>query len=134
MMTEGKNKTVFIVDDDQLLLNMYSIKFKKSGFEVDTAANSLEALTKLRDGASPDVILLDVVMPGMDGLELLSNIRKENLLPNVTVVVLSNQNQPSDLERAKNLGVSTYIVKASAVPSEVVSEVLKVIDNETAKK
>lgn len=134
MMTEGKNKTVFIVDDDQFLLNMYSIKFKKSGFEVDTAANSLEALTKLRDGASPDVILLDVVMPGMDGLELLSNIRKENLLPNVTVVVLSNQNQPSDLERAKNLGVSTYIVKASAVPSEVVSEVLKVIDNETAKK
>lgn len=134
MMTEGKNKTVFIVDDDQFLLNMYSIKFKKSGFEVDTAASSLETLTKLREGAKADIILLDVVMPGMDGLELLSNIRKEKLLPNATVVVLSNQNQPVDVERAKNLGVATYIVKASAVPSEVVSEVLKVIDNETAKK
>src|SRR3989344_2365113 len=126
-MVQTSNKKVLIVDDDRFLLNMYSIKFKKSGFEVDTASGGEEVLHKLREGATPDVLLLDVVMPSMDGLELLENIRKEKLVPNATVIILSNQNQPTDIERAKNLGIASYIVKASSIPSEVVAEVVKVI-------
>lgn len=118
---------MLIIDDDRFLLNMYSIKFKKSGFDVDTAAGGLEALTKLREGARPDILLLDLIMPAMDGLELLENIRKEKLVPQAKVIVLSNQNQQADIERAKSLGIASYIVKASLIPSEVVAEVINVV-------
>lgn len=126
-MPEPTKRRVLIVDDDQFLLNMYSIKFQKSGFAVDTAVGGQDALNKLRDGVPPDIMLLDVVMPGMDGMELLENIRKEKLAPQATVIILSNQNQPADIERARALGIASYIVKASSIPSEVVNEVLKVV-------
>lgn len=127
-MPEEQTKQVLIVDDDRFLLNMYSLKFKKSGFAVETATGGEEALQKLRNGLSPTVLLLDVVMPVMDGMELLENIRKEKLAERATVIVLSNQNQPADLERAKRLGIRSYIVKANAIPSEVVAEVLKITE------
>ncbi|KKT44860.1 MAG: Response regulator receiver protein [Parcubacteria group bacterium GW2011_GWA2_44_15] len=126
-MLESKKQKVLIIDDDQFLLNMYSIKFKKSGFDVDVANSGLDALAKLRDGAEPDVILLDVVMPAMGGFEFLENFRKEKLAPKARVVVLSNQNQPADVEQSKNLGVDSYIVKASCIPSEVIDEVIKIV-------
>jgi len=126
-MSPNSNKKVLIVDDDQFLLNMYSIKLKKFGFEVDTASGGQEVLNKLRDGATPDVLLLDVVMPSMDGLELLERIRSEKFVPNAAVIILSNQSQPSDIERATSLGIASYIEKASSIPSEVVAEVIKVL-------
>lgn len=128
-MPESKNRRVLIIDDDHFLLNMYSIKFKKSGFNVDTAATGADALNKLRDGAKPDIILLDLVMPGMDGLEVLENIRKENLAAGADIIVLSNLNQPADFERAKSFGIAGYIVKANSIPSEVVEEVIKIADS-----
>jgi len=126
-MQKVNHKKILIVDDDRFLLNMYSVKFKKSGFEVETALSGLEVLTKLKDGYEPDIMLLDLVMPVMDGCELLENIRKAKLVPNIIVIILSNQNQPADIERAKILGVSGYIVKASSIPSEVVAEVIRMI-------
>ena len=124
---EDKKQKVLIVDDDKFLLNMYSLKFQKSGFGVDTAVGGQEALSKLREGVLPDILLLDVVMPAMDGLELLATIRKENLAPKAVAIMLSNQNQPADIEKAKNLGIKSYIVKANSIPSEVVAEVIKAI-------
>ncbi|MCR4310983.1 MAG: response regulator [Candidatus Taylorbacteria bacterium] len=127
-MSSTENKKVLIVDDDQFLLNMYSVKFKKSGFDVDTASSGQETLSKLRDGATFDAMLFDVVMPTMDGIELLERIRKEKLVPQALVIILSNQNQQTDMERAKNLGIASYIVKASSIPSEVVAEVQNVLN------
>lgn len=124
---ENKKRKILIIDDDKFLLNMYSIKLKSFDFEVDTASSGQEVLNKLRDGASPDILLMDVVMPSMDGIELLERIRKEKYVPQATVIVLSNQNQPDDIERAKKLGISSYIVKANMIPSEVVKEIIKVI-------
>ncbi len=122
-----KNKKVLIVDDDRFLLSMYAMKFQKCGFNVDTARSGEEILNKLHDGATPDVLLIDVVMPVMDGLELLERIRKEKYVPNASVIVLSNQNRSADGERAQKLGIAGYIVKANAIPSEVVNEVIRVI-------
>jgi CheY-like chemotaxis protein len=121
-----KNIKVLIVDDDKFLLGMYSLKFANNGYDVDNAVGSLAALEKLRGGAQPDIILLDIIMPYMDGLELLKTIRTENLLPNAIVVMLTNQSQSSDIERAKELGVDGYIVKAATIPSEVLREVEKI--------
>ena len=126
-MSPHSNKKVLIVDDDKFLLDMYSVKFKKLGFEVDTALGGQEVLSKLREGATPEILLLDVVMPSMDGLELLEHIRKEKFVPNAMIIILSNQNQPADIEKANKLGIAGYIVKASSIPSEVVNEVMKII-------
>lgn len=123
--TEKKGK-IFIVDDDKFLLGMYSLKFSNNNYEVETTVGSLAALEKLRAGANPDIVLLDVVMPYMDGLELLKTIRAENLVPNATVIMLTNQSQSSDIERAKELKADGYIVKASTIPSEVMHEMEKI--------
>lgn len=122
---------ILIVDDDHFLVNMYSIKFKSSGFEVSTALDGGDALNKLRDGLTPDVVMLDMVMPAMDGIQVLTQIRAEKLVPTAKLIVLSNQSQPSDIEKAKSLGISGYIVKATTIPSEVVTEVSKIIDGKT---
>lgn len=125
---EKKNIKVFIVDDDKFLLGMYSLKFANNGYDVETTIGSMPALEKLRGGAKPDVILLDIIMPYMDGLELLKTIRDEKLAPNAIVVMLTNQSQSSDIERAKELGVDGYIVKAATIPSEVLREVEKIYE------
>lgn len=123
---EKKNIKVFIVDDDKFLLGMYSLKFANNGYDVDTTVGSVAALEKLRNGAKPDIVLLDIIMPFMDGLQLLKTIRDEKLVENAIIVMLTNQSQSSDIERAKDLKVDGYIVKAATIPSEVLHEVEKI--------
>ena len=126
-MAETKKFKVLLVDDDQFLLKMYTIKFQKSGFDVEAAAGGLDALSKIRNGFAADILLLDLVMPGMDGLELLERIKKENLMPKALFVILTNQGQSTDIEKAKKMGIDGYIVKALSIPSEVVEEVKDII-------
>jgi CheY-like chemotaxis protein len=121
-----KKGTIFVVDDDKFLLDMYALKFSKSGYVVEAADNGEDALKKFRGGFKPDILLMDVIMPGLTGLETLEAICKESLLPDTTIVMLTNQNMPEDLERAKKCKVDGYIVKAMAIPSEVLSEVEKI--------
>ena len=128
-MTEGAPYKILIVDDDKFLLNMYSIKFQKENFEVYTASDGKAALEQLEKGTVPDAIVLDIVMPIMDGLEMLENMRKQNLAKDATVLILSNQGQSTDIEKAKRLGIDGYIVKATTIPSEVVTEVLRMLAN-----
>ena len=121
---ENKQLKILLIDDDRFLLDMYSLKFKKSGLDIDTSSNSTNALDKLRAGSVYDIILLDIIMPGMDGLEFLKTVRTEKLVPEAVFIMLTNQ--ADDLEKAKSLNVDSYIVKATMIPSEVVSKVLEV--------
>lgn len=124
---EKKGRTILIVDDDKFLLDMYAIKFSESGFNVTTAFGGMDALTKLEDGISPDVIMTDVVMPIMDGFEFLSEIRNKKLSERSCVVVISNLGQKEDIEKGTALGADGYIVKATATPSEVVQKVNEIL-------
>ena len=129
-MDSDKNKekkiSVLVVDDDKFLIGMYSVKFQMKGFEVDSAVGSMEALKKLREGKVYDIMLFDIIMPVMDGIELLRTVRKENLCPNATIVMLTNETQSFQIEQAKELKADGYIVKASSVPSEVLDAVTKI--------
>jgi len=125
---EGEKKKILIVDDDSFLLDMYALKFSKSNFDVTASLGSEMALKKLREGFLPDVILLDVVMPVMDGFELLEKIKEENLSPNSVKIILSNRGQPSDITKGESLGTSGYIVKASSTPTEVIEKVKSIIN------
>jgi two-component system OmpR family response regulator len=131
-MAEGKT-TILLVDDDKFLLDMYSVKFKESGFEIEVAVGAEEALKKITDGFKPDAILLDLVMPGLDGFGFLEKVRKDNLIGGAAVLMLTNQGQESDIERARTLGADGYIVKASSIPSEVVEKTSALIQEKQKK-
>lgn len=122
-----KQKNILIVDDDSFLLDMYAMRFSQANFTVTTAMSAEETLTKLREGFVPDVMLLDVVMPAIDGFELLETINNEKLVSNTVKIYLSNLGQDQDIARGKSLGAASYIVKANSTPSEVVAHVLDVM-------
>ena len=126
-MTDNSQIKILLIDDDKFLLDMYSLKFKKSGLEIDTSSTSTSALEKIRAGNKYDILLLDIIMPGMDGLELLKTIRDEKLLPESAIIMLTNQ--ADDLEKAKSFNVDGYIIKATTIPSEVVEQVLSIYNN-----
>ena len=116
-------KKILIVDDDSFLLDMYALKFTQSGYDVDTALGSVVAFEKIKNGATADILLLDIVMPVMDGFELLEELKKENLFTDTATIVLSNRGQQADIDRGNALGVAGYIIKANSTPSEVIAKV-----------
>lgn len=125
---EQTKKKIFIVDDDSFLLDMYALKFSQTEFEVHTALGPELALKTLREGLHPDVMLLDIVMPVMDGFEMLEKMKEEKLAEGTIKIILSNRGQQSDISRGEALGVSGYIVKASSTPSEVITKVVEIIN------
>ncbi len=127
------NKKILIIDDDNFLLDMYALKFSKSNFDVTTAAGPEFALEKLRSGFIPNVILLDIVMPIMDGFELMEKMKEEELASTSIRIILSNRGQPSDVARGEALGAAGYIVKASSTPSEVIQKVQTIIKESNNK-
>lgn len=119
--------TLLIVEDDTFLLDIYSKRFSDAGFAVSTAESGKDALEKIRAGLTADVLLLDVVMPSMDGFELAEALAAEKLLPNAKKIFLTNLSREEDMQRGKALGAVGYIIKASSMPSEVVEEVKKIL-------
>ena len=124
---EGEKRKIFIVDDDTFLLDMYAFKFSQNNFEVYTAINGFEAVKKLEAGLRPNVILMDIIMPEMDGFEMLEKINKDKLSPDSIKIILSNKSQQSDIDKGDSLGVSGYIVKANSTPAEVMSQVIDIL-------
>ncbi len=127
MTEQSKKGVVCITDDDKFLLDMYAVKFAEHGYQVFTAFNGKETIALLESGTKPDVCLVDVVMPGMDGFELLAQLKERNLCQGVPIIVLSNLGQKEDIERGIALGASGYIIKANATPTEVVNRVEEII-------
>ncbi len=117
-----------IIEDDEFLSDMYKTKFSQEGFEVFTASDGVEALEKLSaKEIEPDVILLDVVMPKMDGIEVLEKLKSDDNLKSIPVIMLTNLGQQEEIEKALSVGAKDYLVKANYTPSEVVRKVKDII-------
>ena len=114
---------ILLVDDDGFLRDMYTTKFIEGGHQVDVADGSAAVMTFLQQGLNYDLIILDMVMPGTSGVELLKMVRTE--FPNQTkcCIFLSNQGQEEDIREATEAGAIGYIIKAESIPSEVVKKV-----------
>jgi len=121
-----KPTKILIVDDDPFILDMYILKFKEKGFEVDTARDGKTALEKI-NSFNPDVLLLDLVLPMLDGFEVLEELKKRGSAPRAKIIILTNLGQKEDIERGINLGAHDYIIKAHFTPSEVVEKVKSVL-------
>lgn len=114
---------ILLVDDDAFLRDMYATKFSELGHEIDVAETSETALSKLQ-AEDYDIVLLDVIMPGMTGIELLKRIKSEDLGGSPMCIMLTNQSEDTDRQSAIQEGAVGYIVKAERIPSEVVEEVM----------
>lgn len=124
---------ILITDDDKFLLDMYSLKFTELGFDVVTATDGEEALGKVADNLKPDVFLIDILMPKLDGFQLIGKLKEKNLAPETVLIILSNMGQQADIDQGLALGVDGYIVKATATPSEVVAKTLDIANSKRAK-
>jgi len=105
-------KKILIVEDDKYLANAHRVKLTKSGFETKIAYDGNEALKNI-DSFSPDLIILDLIMPHKDGFAVLGEIKTNNAWKNIPIIVTSNLSQKEDIERALTLGASDYIIKSN---------------------
>lgn len=114
---------ILLIDDDAFLRDMYATKFSECGHTVDAADSAVAALSKLQQSVDFDVILLDMIMPGMSGVELIKEIKTRYPESPAKYIVLSNQGQHEDIDEATAAGAIGYIIKAESIPSEVVKKV-----------
>lgn len=119
-------KKVFIIEDDAFLLKAYQIKFEKEGIEVEVATDGKEAIGMLKNTPA-SVVMLDLMLPGASGFEVLAAIRKDAKWKDVPVVILSNLGQSQDVEKAKGLGVTDYIIKANTRINDIVDKIKKLL-------
>jgi len=119
-------RKILVVEDDKFLVAAYKVKLEKLGWEVRIAMDGEEALAVLKDFV-PDVILLDVVMPKMDGFATLAAIKKNPGLANIPVLLASNLGQKEDIDKGKALGAAGYVVKADLSIEELVGRIEEAI-------
>jgi len=128
-MKQSNKQTILLIEDDPLLIDIYSTKFKESGFEVQVADSGEKALSLLSK-VSPSLIIMDIVLPHTDGWELLAVAQKQENLKNTKIVVLSNLGQKEEIEKGISLGADRYLIKAHFTPSQVVEEVRELLQTE----
>jgi CheY-like chemotaxis protein len=114
---------LLLIDDDAFLRDMYAIKFSESGYDVQVAESAGVALAKIEADPHFEIILLDMIMPVMSGTDLIKEIKSRFPEMDAKCIVLSNQGQQEDINEAMGVGAVGYIVKAEAVPSDVVKKV-----------
>jgi len=114
---------VLIIDDEQLILDMYSERIKEAGYEVLTALDGQKG-AEIAQNEHPDVILLDIIMPKYNGLDVLRDLKADDKTKDIPVYLLTNLPQEASGEKAKQLGASGYLVKAENEP-EMVVQLLK---------
>lgn len=118
---EGKKK-IMIVEDDSFVMDIYRTKLTEAGFDVIEATNGMEAMKKI-ENHKPDLMLLDIVMPYMDGLEVLKKVKEDGRFKEVPIILLTNLSQKEDITKGLGLGASDYLIKSHFTPSEVLEKI-----------
>jgi len=119
--TENKKK-ILIIEDDVFIRDIYQVKFSQEGFDVTVAEDGVKALEKL-ESLVPDIILLDIIMPYMNGMEVLKKIKENAKLKNVPIIMLTNISEKEKITEGEEYGVNDYLIKSHFTPSEVVGKV-----------
>lgn len=120
-------KKILIVDDDALLLEMYAEKLGREGFQVETALSGRKGLEKAR-GFKPDLILLDILMPSMDGFQVLEKLKSDPATKGIPVVFLTNLSEEEEnVRKGFGLGAAAYFVKARFRPAEIIEKIKEIL-------
>jgi DNA-binding response OmpR family regulator len=118
---------ILLVEDDSFLLGMYATKFELEGFKVLTAEDGEKAV-RLVMKELPDVILLDIILPKLNGFEVLKQLKQEATTSKIPVILLTNLGQKDEIEQGWKMGAEDYLIKAHFMPSEVVEKIKKVLE------
>jgi DNA-binding response OmpR family regulator len=125
-MENNKKKKILIIEDDSFVMDIYKTKLTQEGFDVDTADNGMEALKKIeKEKVRPDLMLLDIVMPYVDGLEVLKKVRSISEMKTVPIIMLTNLSQKEEVDEGMALGANDYLIKSHFTPSEVLEKINK---------
>ena len=119
-------KKILIVEDDKFLRDLCLKKLERAGFEVSTAFDGEEGLKKIKE-EKPVLVLLDIVLPGLSGFEVLKQIKTNSQIASIPIIILSNLGQREDIEKGLNLGAEDYIIKADNTPNEIIEKVKTVM-------
>jgi len=119
-------KVILIIEDDRFLRELISQKLIREGYDVLEAVDGEEGVKKVKEG-KPDIVLLDLILPGIDGFEVLSQVKKDDTVSKIPVIILSNLGQKEDVERGLNLGAVDYLIKAHFTPKEIIDKVKNVL-------
>ncbi|NOQ68252.1 response regulator [Patescibacteria group bacterium] len=135
VIEKEKNKTgarVLLVEDDDFLRKICRTKMEREGFNVSVAINGKEALKKIIEG-DPQIVLLDIILPIMDGFEVLKRVKEDPSKSSVPIIMLTNLGQESEIEKGFKLGAEDYIVKAHLTVGEIIEKVKEILKKKNIK-
>ncbi len=127
-----EGKKVFVVEDDRFLHRLLTDKLQQWKAEVSSSFDGAEAVEKIRK-EMPDIVLLDIILPGADGFQILESLKKDDALKNIPVIILSNLGQEEDIEKGTKLGAEDFLIKANFTLDEITSKIQKVLANSGVK-
>ncbi|MEX1997897.1 MAG: response regulator [Candidatus Andersenbacteria bacterium] len=125
-------KSILLVEDDSFISGMYHTKLASLGFQVEIAEDGETAWQRLQKDPLPNLLLLDIVLPKMDGFEILEALRRDKRTQELPIILLTNLGQKPDVERGIKLGANDYIIKAHYTPTEVVEKITRLLENKKA--
>jgi DNA-binding response OmpR family regulator len=115
-------KKILIIEDDKFLRELIAKKLMREGYDTTEAVDGEEGIKKIKE-VKPDLVLLDLILPGIDGFEVLSKIKEDPVLAQIPVIILSNLGQREDVERGLKLGAVDYLIKAHFTPGEIIDKI-----------
>jgi len=119
-----EKQTIMIVEDDTFVMDIYQTKLSQAGFNVVSAVNGIEAIKILESGeVLPDLMLLDIIMPYVDGLEVLKKVKEQERLKNIPIILLTNLSQKEEVTQGLGLGANDYLIKSHFTPTEVLEKI-----------
>jgi DNA-binding response OmpR family regulator len=119
-------KKILIVEDDKFLRELIVQKLVKEGYETSEAIDGEQGIKKIKE-EKPDIVLLDLILPGIDGFEVLSQKKEDANVAQIPVIVLSNLGQKEDVERGLKLGAVDYLIKAHFTPGEIIEKIKNIL-------
>ncbi len=125
-MAKENTAKILLIEDDTFLVEMYTTKFELEGFGVISAEDGVKGLEMVKK-EEPDIILLDILMPKMDGFAVLDALKKDKATADIPVVLLTNLGQKEDVKKGFEKGAVGYLIKAHFMPSEVVEKIKKIL-------
>jgi|SRR3989344_3769996 len=117
-----KSPIVLLVEDDKSLIEMYQVRFQEEGFTILLAEDGATGLQFARE-QHPSIILLDIMLPKMDGFAVLTELKKDSATKHIPVLMMTNLGQQADIDKGHQLGADDYIVKSSLTPSQVAEKI-----------
>ncbi|GBE05017.1 MAG TPA: response regulator [Nitrospirae bacterium] len=124
-----KRYKALVVDDAEMFQKIYKSILLADGFKVFIANNGAEALKSVMED-KPDIMLLDINMPIMDGYKVLEHVKSNDDLASIPILVLSSRGQPEEIEKAMDLGADGYLIKTTSKPKEVVAKIKEVLERQ----